>query len=373
MRTIVLVSDAYGGRGGIALYNRHFLKALCSHPNMAEVVALPRVVNYELEEMPENLKYVLSAAGGRLKFLSKCFEQLFSRQKFDLIVCGHLHLLPVAFLLKFFFRCPVVPLIYGVEAWKPTSRRIVNYFSSKVDMFVSIRKLTAHRFKEWAKIKNATFFYLPNCIDESFYGLAKKRKDLIEKYDLQGMQVIVTSGRIDKGQIDRNKGFDEVMELIPELRKEISNLRYLIIGDGDDKSRLEEKAINLDINDVVKFVGYVPENDKADYYRLADVFVMPGSNPIFDRYPFRFVFLEALACGVPVVGCKLEDASESNDPLAQKLITQVDPNNRDDIKRGIFKALETRKRLIPDIDSFYYKSFEMRLHGYLDSILARPS
>lgn len=106
MRTIVLVSDAYGGRGGIALYNRHFLKALCSHPNMAEVVALPRVVNYELEEMPENLTYVLSAAGGRLKFLSKCFEQLFSRQKFDFIVCGHLHLLPVAFLLRFFFPMP---------------------------------------------------------------------------------------------------------------------------------------------------------------------------------------------------------------------------------------------------------------------------
>ena len=71
------------------------------------------------------------------------------------------------------------------------------------------------------------------------------------------------------------------------------------------------------------------------------------------------------------MGCKLEDASEINDPLTQKLIIQVDPNNRDDIKRGIFKALETSKGLIPDIDSFYYKSFEIRLHGYLDSISAR--
>ena len=58
------------------------------------------------------------------------------------------------------------------------------------------------------------------------------------------------------------------------------------------------------------------------------------------------------------MGCKLEDASEINDPLTQKLIIQVDPNNRDDIKRGIFKALETSKGLIPDIDSFYYKSFD---------------
>jgi glycosyltransferase involved in cell wall biosynthesis len=368
MRSLVLVSDAFGGRGGIALYNRHFLKALCSHLNMDEVVALPRVINYELEEMPENLKFVVTAAGGRLKFLSKCFEQLFSREKFDFIVCGHLNLLPVAFLLKLFYRCPVIPIIYGVEAWNPTSRRIANYLSSKVDTFVSIRKLTAHRFKEWANIKNLTFLYLPNCIDESVYGLAKKRKDLVEKYDLADMKVIMTAGRMDKGEIDRNKGFDEIMELIPKLRGEISNLRYLIVGDGDDKSRLEEKAVDLDINDLVKFAGYVTESDKADFYRLADVFVMPGSNPIFDRYPFRFVFLEALACGVPVVGCRLEDESECNDLLAQKMVVQVDPNSENDIKRGILAALKTGTALKEGVEDFYYVAFEKKLHEFLDGM-----
>ena len=371
MRSIILVSDAYGGRGGIALYNRHFLKAICSYPKMFEVVAVPRSISYELEEMPKNLKYASSAAGSKFKFMYECLKQLFSKGKFDVIVCGHIHLLPLAFFLKFFFRCPLVTLTYGVEAWTPSSRWIVNYLCSKIDMFISIRKLTAHRFKKWANIQKARFYYLPNCIDDLAYGIDDKRPDLMEKYDLNNMLVIMTAGRLDNGEIDKNKGFDEVIELLPELRKEITNLRYIIVGDGNDKSRLQEKARLLNVDDIIKFIGYVSEKDKADYYRLADVFVMPGSNTIFDRYPFRFVFLEALACGVPVVGCILEDISERNDTLAQKLIIQVDPKNPDDVKRGILKGIEIPKEHKSGIENFYYIAFEEKLHSFLDNILVR--
>ena len=378
MRAIVLVSDAYGGRGGIALYKRHFLRALCSYPNMEQVVAVPRFITYDLEEMPENLSYVTSAAGSKLKFLKECLRQLFSKGKFDLIVCGHLHLLPFAFFLKLFYRCPVVPLIYGVEAWMPTTHGMANYLSSKVDAFISIRKLTAHRFKKWAGIKNAKFYYLPNCIDESKYGINEKRTDLMGKYNLYDKKVIMTAGRMDPIEypvhlkpLNQKKGFDEVLELLPDLRKLVPNIVYLVVGDGNDKSRLEKKAKALGVNDIVCFSGYAPEEDKADFYRLADVFVMPGSNPLFDRYPFRFVFLEALACGVPVVGCSLEDESECSDSLTQKLIVQVNPNDKNDVKRGILQALEIGKGLIPGIENFYYVTFEEKLHGFLDSMLVQ--
>ena len=44
MRLLTLVTDAYGGLGGIAKFNRDLLAALCAHPAVSEVVALPRVV-----------------------------------------------------------------------------------------------------------------------------------------------------------------------------------------------------------------------------------------------------------------------------------------------------------------------------------------
>ena len=54
-KVLALVSDAYGGRGGIALYSRNILYALCRNKHIVEVVAVPRSIAYELEEMPENL------------------------------------------------------------------------------------------------------------------------------------------------------------------------------------------------------------------------------------------------------------------------------------------------------------------------------
>jgi len=367
-----LVSDAYGGRGGIALYNRNFLKALCSYPGMTEVLAVPRSITYELEEMPANLTYLSSSAGGKLRYLLATLRLALFGKRVDLITCGHLHLLPFAWLLKLRHRCPVVPLTYGVEAWTPTSHWIVNRLCKKLDAFISIRKLTAHRLKQWAEIEDATFYYLPNCIDESQYGIARKRPDLLKKFGLENKKVVLTTGRMDSIEFDRRKGFDEVLEVLPELRKQIPDIVYLIVGDGDDKPRLEQKAQELGVADIVRFSGYVDDSEKADYYRLANVFAMPGSNPVFDRYPFRFVFIEALACGVPVVGCKLEDESEKNDPDANGLIIQVDPADKMDIVRGMVEAFTySGMGINPLMNGYYYPAFRGRLHGYLQQVLDR--
>lgn len=373
MKILVLVSDAYGGRGGIALYSRHLLRAICEHPHIDNVIAIPRNAAYDLEKLPPKLNYVTRAIGSKFKYLTTCLRTTFKESGINLIICSHLHLLPFAFLFKFFFKCPVVLVTYGVEAWTPTPRRSVNFLCRKVDAFISISKLTARRFTGWTKLDYTKFYYLPNCIDESQYGIAPKRAELEERYGTRNKIVIMTAGRMDTDDYEKNKGFDEVIEILPELRKQIPNLVYMIIGDGDDRERLFQKAKSLGVNDIVVFTGYVPDSEKADYYRLADVFAMPGSNKLFDRYPFRFVFLEASACGVPVVGCRLRDESEANYPDAEQLIIQVDPNNRDSIKQGIISALKCDKTLNTGIENFYYPVFEKKVHGILDNILGYSS
>ena len=374
LRALALVSDAYGGRGGIALYNRNFLKALCSFPGMAEVVAIPRYITYKLEAMPTNLSYRVSAVGSKLKYLVECLRWALFGKRADLIVCGHLHLLPFAYLLKLRHRCPVIPLTYGVEAWTPTSHAMVNVLCSRLKAFISIRKLTARRLMAWANIKEATFHYLPNCIDEAQYGLAPKRPDLLKKLSLEERKVVMTAGRLDPIEFDRRKGFDEVLEVLPDLRRQMPDIVYLIVGDGDDRDRLEKKAEALGVDDIVRFAGYVDDSEKADYYRLADVFAMPGSNPIFDRYPFRFVFLEALACGVPVVGCAFEDESELNDADANALIIQVDPNDKQSIVAGILKALSRPEKAIPaEMSAYYCQTFESNVHGVIARILSEEA
>ena len=50
----------------------------------------------------------------------------------------------------------------------------------------------------------------------------------------------------------------------------------MLVGDGMDRTRLEEKAKQIGISNHVIFTGYIPEDEKPDYYRLADIYVMPS-------------------------------------------------------------------------------------------------
>jgi glycosyltransferase involved in cell wall biosynthesis len=218
----------------------------------------------------------------------------------------------------------------------------------------------------WTGLAHVECFYLPTCIDKAEYGLERRSRELARRYGIEDRTVIMTAGRLD----ETNKGFDEVIDALPDLRKRIPNISYLIMGDGQDKDRLLAKARRLGVADLVVFTGYVPGAAKADHYRLADVFAMPGSSPGFDRYPFRYVFLEALACGVPVVGCKVDDPKELNDPDSQ-LIIQVDPKNRAAIVDGILAALSLpRHRIDPRLSHFYFGAFRTNLHRIVSEVVS---
>ena len=58
MRVLFLSMEAFGGLGGIAKYNRDFLRALCSAPEVSEVVAVPRRMSLSPESLPPKLTYI---------------------------------------------------------------------------------------------------------------------------------------------------------------------------------------------------------------------------------------------------------------------------------------------------------------------------
>jgi len=84
----------------------------------------------------------------------------------------------------------------------------------------------------------------------------------------------MTFGRL--AGLDRQKGFDEVLEVLTELLKSHPDLVYLIVGDGPDRQRLQAKAQALGVSAAVVFAGRIAEDEKVDHYRLADLYVMPS-------------------------------------------------------------------------------------------------
>lgn len=303
MRVLMLVTDAFGGRGGIAKFNRDFITALCTHPRCEEVIAIPRLVAEPIGALPSRLTYLVLGPSKRA-FVKTAILSAWRGRPYQLVVCGHLNLLPIAFLLALITRAPLLLMAFGIEAWKPHWNPVINWLASRPFGVISISELTARRFASWSGFPQGRQYILPNAIDLARYRPGSKPLHLLQRYRLEGKRVILTLGRLSADE--RYKGFDEVMEALPEIHKVYPNTVYVVAGEGTDRKRLEQKAQDLGLADSVVFTGFVREEEKLDHYRLADVFAMPSRGE-----GFGFVFLEAMACGVPVVASRIDGGREA--------------------------------------------------------------
>jgi phosphatidylinositol alpha-1,6-mannosyltransferase len=126
---------------------------------------------------------------------------------------------------------------------------------------------------------------------------------------LEDCKVILTVGRLTK-----RKGHAQVIKALPSVLKAVPNARYLIVGtDMGEEENLRALAKTLDLEDHVLFVGHVSMEDLPKYYHLCDLFVMANYELEHSRDTegFGIVFLEANACGKPVLGGRaggVEDA-----------------------------------------------------------------
>jgi glycosyltransferase involved in cell wall biosynthesis len=363
VRILALVSDAFGGLGGIAQFNRNLLGALCAYPGVTEVVAVTRRVPLSLEPLPPKLTYVTSGINSKLRYLLAVLRCLVTPGKYELICCGHLFLLPLAYLAKWKTRAPLVVFIHGLDAWQPPRSVLAARVAAKVDAVISVSELTTARFLVWARLPRDRVFLLPNAVARQHYGVGGKNPDLVQRYGLAGKTVLLTVSRL--WATDNYKGIDEVLGLMPALAAEVPQIAYLIVGDGDDRERLQAKARSLGVADRVVFAGFIPEKEKPDHYRLADAYVMPGWGE-----GFGIVYLEAMACGIPVLGSKLDGSREALRDGALGIL--VDPHDRDELRWGILEVLNRPRGLIPPGLSYVsLENFTRRCHEIVRRIMEK--
>jgi glycosyltransferase involved in cell wall biosynthesis len=359
----VLMGEGFGGRGGIAKFNRDFLTALCSHPACASVTAFPRLMPDSPGPLPRNLSYVTDGLNSKTRYVQSIAKEAFSRPKADLLFCGHINLLPLARLLQIKERAPLALIVHGIEAWQPTRKSLANHCARRVQAFLAVSSFTKERFLGWTGLRPEQGHLLPNSIAIGDFGPGTKDKSLTARYGLKDHKVLFTLGRLSEDE--RYKGLDEVLQALPALAREVPNIVYMVAGSGNDRARLEQKAADLGLEDRVIFTGYVPEEEKAAHYRLADAFVLPGWGE-----GFGIVYLEAMACGIPVVASKLDASREA--VRDGELGILVNPRNPAEIQAGILEALRRPKGIVPKgLDYFSFQNFCQRCHGIVDQILGR--
>jgi glycosyltransferase involved in cell wall biosynthesis len=353
---LFLLTDAYGGRGGIAKFNRNLCRALSADPLGAEVTVLPRVPPVEpIENVPPRVTYHPHAAGSKLTYTWHVVRKTFNLQPstFNAIICGHINLLPVAVLASWLQGAPLLLILHGIDAWDPHPSFLVRKLLPQVDTFVTVSQCTKDRFLEWAPLRPEQGRVIPDCIDLDAYSPGPKRDELLDRYDLHDRTILLTLGRLSSDE--QYKGHDEILEVLPDLAEEIPDVSYLVCGDGDDRSRLERKAERLGVADRTVFTGYVPEEEKDDHYRLADAFVMPGRGE-----GFGIVYLEAMACGVPVVASSADASREA--VRDGQLGVVVDPGDASDLKQGVCGALDAGRGVPDGLEYFSFDRFLERWH-----------
>jgi phosphatidylinositol alpha-1,6-mannosyltransferase len=304
--------EIFASEGGIQSYVKDILKAYLSitagtnSPPQAEVLLLRDSEDCNNPYESKNLKfYYLKTENpglGRLKFATVLLTRLLQKRP-QRVFCGHIKLAPLIQILCQPLGIPYTILTYGKEVWEPLGPKYQTAMS-KADSIWTISRYTRDRTCEINNLNPEKFHIVPCTVDKNVFTNGPKPQDLLEQYNLVGAKILMTVARLRSSDI--YKGVDVTIQALAQIAKTFPNVKYLVIGRGDDRSRLAKLADDLGVTERVIFAGFVPTENLAAHYQLADAYVMPSQEG------FGIVYLEALACGVPVLA---GDADGSADPL----------------------------------------------------------
>jgi glycosyltransferase involved in cell wall biosynthesis len=112
------------------------------------------------------------------------------------------------------------------------------------------------------------------------------------------------------------KNLPMMLDAVARVRLQRPDIVLVIVGEGPQQPVLEARVRELGIGGAVRFVGYVPQDETAKWYRSADVFALSSD---FDNSPN--VVLEAMACGLPIVATDVGGLREYVTPPANGFLT----------------------------------------------------
>jgi phosphatidylinositol alpha-1,6-mannosyltransferase len=322
LHVLAILTDAFGARGGIAQYNRDFMTALSETDRVVAITLLTRNAPDHVVNVPAKVRQLRPYSGRIAYSLAALLTALSARV--DIVFCGHLYMVPLAYVIAKLKKAKLIIQTLGIEAWpRPSVLRRAAVESA--DIVLAISRYTRARVLEWAAIAPERVMVLPVTVCDHFSpgdGSALRKA-----WGLGNKKVLLTVGRM--ACEERYKGHDRVIAAIPDLVKAAHDLIYVIAGEGSDRPRLEDLARSTGVADRVRFPGALSAETLLSAYRMADLFVMPSTGE-----GFGIAFLEAMACGTPALGLAVAGASDAlADGALGMAVSEIE------LPRSIAKAL----------------------------------
>jgi glycosyltransferase involved in cell wall biosynthesis len=252
-------------------------------------------------------------------------------QRPSLVIATHLNFTVAAYWLKRFAGVPYWAVAHGVEAWN-INQPDLQIALHHADRILAVSGYTRDRLLKEQNLDPAKISLLPNTFDASCFQIDPKPTYLLKRYGLSPKQpIILTVARLSSAE--QYKGYDQVIQSLPAMIKQIPNVHYLLVGKGDDLPRVEALIQDLNLQSYVTLAGFIPDEELSDHYNLCDVFAMPSKGE-----GFGIVYLEALACGKPTLG---GDRDGAIDALCHgELGALVDPDDVSGIAKTLIQILQ---------------------------------
>ena len=226
-----------------------------------------------------------------------------------------------SYLKKKYPLSKMIVVAHGLEVTRLKEGKELTAFKNVVndsDLILCVSKYTKNEIIDRVDgIETNHIKFLPNGVDINRFFPAENTTGFLNRYNIpEHSNIILTLARII-----RRKGHDTVIKCLPSLIKKFPNIQYVIAGPHRKKDtyldELKFLAKELSVENHIVFVDYIPDKDLNEIYSRSQVYVMVSRtyNDIGDSEGFGITFLEANACGCPVIGSTeggIPDAVENN-------------------------------------------------------------
>ena len=218
-----------------------------------------------------------------------------ARRRAKLVLAAHPNLAPVTRGLKLFAPgAKSIVCTHGLEVWEPLSlvRRLA---LRNADLLLAPTNDTANHVATQQNIPRERIRVLPWALDPEFETLLLPTPRPALPMEFPQGRVILTVGRWSADE--RYKGMDTLITALPRLLTEWPSLQLVAVGEGDDQGWLEQIADGRGVRRHVHFLSGLSYAEIAACYQACEIFALPSRGE-----GFGLVYLEAMACGKPVIG-----------------------------------------------------------------------
>ena len=183
-----------------------------------------------------------------------------------------------------------LPYCFNIQARKLIEKKVLN----ACDRIAVLSRFTQEKLWSVYKIRSGNVVIIPGGVDLQRFSPGVDRMEIRRRLSIPKEKTILFTVR----DLEPRMGLENLIYAFKEVIKAMPDSYLVLGGQGPLKNQLISLSQELGVEGSIRFVGFIPEQDLPDYYRMADVFILPT----VELEGFGLITLEALASGVPVLG-----------------------------------------------------------------------